>query len=238
MRSNIFTKAKRGDTIIEVMFAVVIFSMVAVISISLMNVSLMQSEASLELVASRSDIDTQMEGLRFIHSSYISEMTLPRCIDADPGATCQQYRALWKDIVNGASTASPAAEFPPETCQEVRNLSGAFILNLNQLRSTSGTDTQHVKVPVGKDQAGAASNSGVNARIIYSNSSESSSNILDKGEELLNVTSQGIWIIPVKGNGYYDFYAQACWDPPTDSKAPVTIDTVIRLYDPDQGSYD
>ena len=41
--------AKRGDTIIEVMFAIAVFSLVAVITISMMNLGTANAEGSLEL---------------------------------------------------------------------------------------------------------------------------------------------------------------------------------------------
>ena len=81
MRSRKITiaDAKRGDTIIEVMFAFAIFTMVAIVTVSMMNLGLATSERSLELVTARNELNAQAEALRFVHSSYISELTLPSC---------------------------------------------------------------------------------------------------------------------------------------------------------------
>ena len=83
---------RRGDTLIEVMFAIAVFSMVAVISISMMNAGVASGERSLELVTARNELNAQAEILRFIHSSYVSELTLPKCTNEliSKGEKCQQ----------------------------------------------------------------------------------------------------------------------------------------------------
>lgn len=86
--------ARRGDTLIEVMFAVGFFALVAIISIAVMNSGINNAERDLELVTARNELNAQAEALRFIHSSYISEKTLP---DAS-----QQYRDLWEEIIKNA----------------------------------------------------------------------------------------------------------------------------------------
>lgn len=68
MRSRKITiaDAKRGDTIIEVMFAFAIFTMVAIVTVSMMNLGLATSERSLELVTARNELNAQAEALRFV----------------------------------------------------------------------------------------------------------------------------------------------------------------------------
>ncbi len=96
---------KRGDTMIEVMFAMAVFCLVAVISIAMMNLGIASAENSLETVTVRSEINAQAEALRFIHSSYISEKTLPEePVAGDP--RYQQYKDLWEKITDNA--VSPA----------------------------------------------------------------------------------------------------------------------------------
>ena len=95
---------KRGDTLIEVMFAIAIFAAVAIISIAMMNLGVANSERSLELSTARNELNAQAEALRFIHSSYTSELTLPICTNAmvANGEKCQQFRTLWETITNRA----------------------------------------------------------------------------------------------------------------------------------------
>ena len=60
---------KRGDTIIEVILAVTIFSAVAVAALTLMNSGTAISQRSLETTLVRHQVDSQAEMLRFISSS-------------------------------------------------------------------------------------------------------------------------------------------------------------------------
>ena len=103
---NLLSKARRGDTFIEVMFAIAIFSLVAVISIAMMNAGVADAERALELVTARNELNAQAEALRFIHSSYISEATLPTCGSVTSDEKCQQYQALWDAIT--AHTLRPS----------------------------------------------------------------------------------------------------------------------------------
>lgn len=107
---------KRGDTIIEVMFALAIFALVAIVAVMAMNLGLVESEASLESVTARNELNAQAEALRFIHSSYISEKTLPTygaLTDAQrtAGEKYQQYADLWNAIASHAITPEQAREY-------------------------------------------------------------------------------------------------------------------------------
>lgn len=57
----------RGDTIIEVVMAVAIFSMLAIGIMALMNSGIAMAQRSLELTLVRQQIDSQAEMLRYIH---------------------------------------------------------------------------------------------------------------------------------------------------------------------------
>lgn len=100
---------KRGDTIIEVMFAIAVFSLVAVITISMMNLGTANAEGSLELTTARHELNAQAEALRFVHSAYTAELALPACSAPilQKGEKCQQYKALWEDIVGHARASMP-----------------------------------------------------------------------------------------------------------------------------------
>ena len=89
-------------------------------------------------------------------------------------------------------------------------------------------------------------------RIIYKKDNNSNSETtedidLNKGEKINNLfnrisSAEGIWI-DVAGNkgdngentarsDYYDFYIRACWQS-AGSRAPSTLSTVVRLYNPE-----
>ena len=92
----------RGDTLIEVMFAVAVFGLAAVGAIALMNTGLASVQNSLETTMARQEIDAQAEALRFIHDAYLTE---PDTKDADSNST-NNFRNLWKTIVASAYPAS------------------------------------------------------------------------------------------------------------------------------------
>ena len=98
-------KLFRGDTLIEVMFAVGIFGMVAVGAIGVMNRGLVQAQNSLEITMARTAIDSQAEALRFIHAAYLAEKKV-----TDP--TAKKYTSLWQAITGAAYPWSGVGAIP------------------------------------------------------------------------------------------------------------------------------
>ena len=88
-----------GDTLVEVMFAVGIFGLVAVSAISLMNRGLYAAQSALEISMARNEIDAQAEALRFIHNAYVSEQ----------GTTTETYTALWQRLVSEDLVYTPSS---------------------------------------------------------------------------------------------------------------------------------
>lgn len=76
----------RGDTIIEVLLAVTIFSLVAVGSMVLMNRGVAMAQQSLETTLVRQQIDAQAEMLRFVHDQARADIDI--------------YKDLWENDVN------------------------------------------------------------------------------------------------------------------------------------------
>lgn len=62
-------KKTRGDTLVEVLLGVTIFSLVAVISLEAMNRGMAISQYALETTLVRQQIDAQAEMLRYIHDT-------------------------------------------------------------------------------------------------------------------------------------------------------------------------
>ncbi len=95
---------KKGDTLIEVMFAVGIFGLAAVGAISLMNKGLAASQNNLEITMARQEIDAQAEALRFIQNAYLTEKESIESTtdpDAEPNDK-NNFRKLWKMIIDTA----------------------------------------------------------------------------------------------------------------------------------------
>ncbi len=268
-----YESTKRGDTIIEVMFALAVFCLVAVLSIMMMNLGVHSAENALELVTARNELNAQAEALRFIHSSYISEKTLPTLDDPayKPGEKYQQYKALWDTIVNNAITPAQAKEsglldladtvnnsdtngelhatgcdriYEETSTGTLLSRNNAFILNTRDISSLDALGNADVGISYLSARANPEVfiSAPLNARIIYTTdrlgeAGDSVSQFTDGGIIYDRVQSaEGIWVLAVTdGNAnpqYYDFYIESCWYGPN-TTSPTALDTVIRLYNPE-----
>ncbi len=61
---------QRGDTLIEVLLAVTVFSVIAVGTMGIMNQGVASAQRSLEITLVRQQIDAQAEALRAVHQAY------------------------------------------------------------------------------------------------------------------------------------------------------------------------
>lgn len=235
---------KRGDTLIEVMLAVGIFSMVAVAVVAVMSGGTSSAQTALETTLTREAIDAQAEALRFIQSSYIAEKDN---VNGD-------YANLWRQITGTATGAASAnnvnvvtgeaiesiAQYSPSECSEVYGNDGqakqyGFVINTNLL----GPEPKNAIISAkNNDNKELFQEATTYPRLVYVDegnlASESFSPSLSSVE--------GIYIVVVKDPGsttiagtnksaYYDFYIRTCWYG-TGDKTPSTISTVMRLYDP------
>ncbi len=126
-------RVKRGDTIVEVAFSIAIFSLVAVLSILLMNSGLATAQASLEVTMARNEINSQAEAIRFIHNSYSLERELH--------PEQQDYRELWyrlsrdSDAFNSGmvNKAENVPELAVDNCAQIYNGGDKSIIGNNKL---------------------------------------------------------------------------------------------------------
>ena len=238
----------KGDTLIEVTIAVGIFSMIAVIIVSVVNGSASGAQVALETTLAREEIDAQAEALRFIQSSYISSN------GGMSATTDTKYIRLWDEITKNAKNSSEA-QYDPGNCADLynpaSNLSdqGAFIINTKGLKNANPND---IIIKASSENEKIFFPASTYPRVIYP-----SNNLLFTDEEKTDNTNiinrvEGIYIVAVKDiNGttivsndstttekipaYYDFYIRTCWYGPGADR-PSTISTVIRLYNPKIGS--
>ena len=200
---------ENGDTLIEVLFAVAIFSLVAVGSLSIMNQGLYTAQRSLEITQVRQQIDGQAETLRFLNASYVAAY--------DQELTSGSYdgpAAVWLNLVNYYAQAIPATDFGgisscPKNISEFSR-SRNFILNTIKGAPVELTNSNYKPATT-------------HSMITY----DSSDNLQ---------ASYGIWVEAVKGNAsgvsdYVDFHVRACWET-FGMSAPETIGTIVRLYEP------
>lgn len=244
---------KRGDTLIEVMLAVGIFSMVAVAVVAVMSGGTSRAQGSLESTLAREEIDTQAEALRFIHRSYITDKNV---------GTSSAFGELWQTIVSRAINANDvnnlnadATQFHPTSCNDLYAMGGdaekGFVIDPRRLtRVESGTPTSPIITTAMRDSSNQA----------YLQPASTYPHLLYHGDEGAMVNdsnasgrgdlyrAEGIYIVAVKDpnstsmvgsyrdtSAYYDFYIRTCWYG-TGDQEPSTISTVIRLYNPDIAS--
>ncbi len=218
---------KRGDTLVEVMLAVGIFSLVAISIVAVMSGSTSSAQTSLEATLAREEIDTQAEALRFIHSSYIADSKNSET------ESPYKYKEIWDAIKSGAiKPGSLDSNYPPTECKAIYEddyleNQNAFVINYRNLKD----DKAYVSSSAGSTTGlfGAAS---TYPRIVYESDTEL---INDNG---LNINSvEGIYVTAVKGNDsddpdFYDFYIRTCWYG-SGERTASTISTVIRLINPE-----
>ncbi len=240
---------KRGDTLIEVMLAVGIFSMVAVAVVAVMSGGTSSAQTALETTLAREEIDAQAEALRFVHSAYIADKN---------AGTESKFGTLWNEIKTNYSVEikgktdeykQSIVQYSPATCQDLYNESDAnniysqkaFVLNPKELGTFTETGEVLISGTKSSDNSKYLTQATTYPRLVYSNSTGSL--VSDSDGDFS--AAEGIYIIAVKdpdttkitGNdsatsAYYDFYIRTCWYG-TGDQNPSTISTVMRLYDPD-----
>ena len=194
---------RRGDTIIEVMFGIAIFGLVAILTINLMNNGLANSEANLESTMARNEMNSQAEALRYVHSTYSF-------------SNGSAFGNLWNAITNNDMT-TPASSFNPSAggsdCSTFQN---------HDVQDYHGfaLDTSSIK-------------GGASGNIIRTDQIT----LAETYPVVGNDSAAGIWVNAVVDDhnnpSYYDFYIRSCWYG-AGSNAPTTLDTVVRLYNPNR----
>lgn len=219
------SKARRGDTLIEVMVAIAILALVTIVTVSMMQSGITAAERSLELTTARNELNAQIEALRFVHSSYVAELALPTCT-ATSEERCQAFKELWEKIVGRTIPAAEfrdrQLEFPASNCDNVYGSYGAgginpdksnslltnlhaFVINTRKLGASNANGAQSAQlisqslVPVNTTFEAPI----LNARILYTNASgqgeaEGQMNNLTEYTKIAAV--QGIWVIGVKSD--------------------------------------
>lgn len=217
---------RRGDTLIEVMFSITIFALIAVIAVNLMNGGIYTAQKSLEVSMARNEIDAQSEALRFIQNSYLAEKELL--------TQNRQFEALWYKLtkVGNNVVQTPSAIAEDREIFDINNLStcsdayredgtgqiykyNAFVVNTRLIMP--GTEAQLSADGILLDDmiVGAArgdkklGEAGLYPRVLYdalgmfdpNNENSSWGDLLERKEEYYRkiAVAEGIWIIVVRG---------------------------------------
>lgn len=211
MRLNL--RKDRGDTIIEVLFAVTVFALVAVGSLAIMNQGTAAAQRALEITLVRQQIDAQAQAIRYIHQAYIAGYQ-------QGGAALSDTAAQWKKMTDktqlGADNASPFGANVGSTCPQTIPAQKPFLLNARKATVWAGTPS--TSPPPGGSLPPFA-------QVIYNDDSSIG-------------TTFGLWVEAVPSDnaepntpGFVDFHIRACWDS-AGSPVPSTLGTIVRLYEP------
>ncbi|MDN5819391.1 MAG: hypothetical protein L0H38_01435, partial [bacterium] len=200
-------KFSRGDTIIEVLFAVTVFSMVAVGGLSIMNQGISTAQRSLELALVRQQMDGQAETLRFLHRVYVASY-------GQDGASANPQVQVWNQIKDRLATTPGQFDNADQTCQIPSSTGTQHPFALNT-RNASIIDQSPVQA-------------GTYARIVYPDDGD----YVDGKEVesgISTVTPEGIWIEAIRGGSssaadhpFIDFHIRTCWASPGGDH-PVTL---------------
>ena len=202
---------QRGDTIVEVLFAITVFAMVAVGSLAIMNQGIATAQRSLEVTLVRQQIDAQAEAIRYIHQAYVG--SFQRDSPVTTGAAGEWKKMTDKATGKGASGPSVFGT-AGGACPTGAPGEKPFLLNARTARLW-GTVPPMVSPP--------GASVPPFAQVIYND--DSSVN-----------TAFGLWVEAIPSNttdgpGFVDFHIRACWDS-TGGSVPVTLGTIVRLYEP------
>jgi len=200
----------RGDTLIEVLFATAVFSLIAVGGLAIMNQGLSASQRALEITLVRNEVDAQAETLRFLNASYIAayQPNSSYAVNTPAGQWALISANATKD---SASNFSMTGAKCSSSSQDLRK--NSFIINTKNGKYTA-LDVLNFKSARTFSQA-----------------------VYDVNGIITSV--EGIWIEAVSSvlsgdpnqAGYIDFHIRACWDS-TGQSIPATIGTIVRLYEP------
>lgn len=199
---------QRGDTLIEVLFAFSILSLVIVGAITIMNQGTLAAQRALETTLVREEIDSQATTLRFLHDAYVAAYQTHTTYDSNTPA------GQWKTMTDSLAATSASAFNGAATCPNPPT--GSFILN--------GALAKYVKGDVTiLKQATTFS------QVTYDSSSNALTNA--QGIWVEGIKSQVPTDTSAQNVGYIDFHIRACWNNP--GQGPVmTIGTIVRLYEP------
>lgn len=205
-------RREQGDTIIEVLIAVVVFSLVAVGAIAIMNQGTSTAQRALEISLVRQQLDAQAETLRYLHHAYVSSF--------EPGVTpdINTPAGAWVAVASKSEGVTRATDFGSTGANCPNVPAHGFVVNAHTARLSTTVPT-------------SMSASGPTAPMPYSQV------VYEDSDPTVLRSAQGIWVEAVRSTpnpsqaGYIDFHIRACWDSPG-SPVPVTLGTIVRLYEP------
>ena len=205
---------ERGDTLIEVLFAVSVFSLVVVGALTLMNQGTAASQRALEITLVRQQLDAQAETLRFMHDSYVAVYQPGITFNGPDGVTTPAEE--WSKMLDRIKAVNVRSASPLNSGSAVCPTppTGSFIVDPQNVAFNGN--------PLSLQPAETF------AQVSYDNSG-------------VFTGGRGLWIEAIRSvqsadsdqanTGYIDFHLRACWDS-SGLPVPLTLGTIVRLYEP------
>jgi len=191
-----------GDTIIEVLIAVTVFSLVAVGSLTIMNRATNTAQQAIEITLVRQQVDAQVEALRAAHQAY-SRFTTDAARD----------NSVWKSLKATSINTIPANASCPSD-DALRN-NQAFIMNPQQATIMTADEGAVLSM---NDQ-----NAPVFPQVI---NDKATGKLAGYGLWIERHPVSG-GFTPAA----YDFRVRACWYGSGTGDTPMALETTVRLYD-------
>lgn len=200
------SRAQNGDTIIEVLFAITIFSLVAVGGLSLMNQGTGLAQRALEISLVRQQIDAQADALKYLNRAYVSDY-------GQNGPATERWNSI---VSENAVDTIQVPRFETVADGGKCNLPGTndrpFALDITKL------DSDPILFPT--------SDIGSYAKVRYESDGAKAEGIWVQAVRSATRVVDGI-----ERPGFYDFHIRACWYSPGQD-IPVVSGTIVRLYEP------
>jgi type II secretory pathway pseudopilin PulG len=199
---------QKGDTLIEVLFAFTILSMVIVGAMSIMNQGTIAAQRALETTLVRGQIDAQATTLRFLHDAYVAKFQPNLTYDANTPA------GQWAVMAAAISATSATSFGSLTTCPTPP--SGSFVLD------ASNATYKAINTTIGVPAT-------TYAQVTY----DPVSGVLKdaQGIWIEAIRSVASGDVNQDNTRYIDFHIMACWGNPGQGP-PMTIGTIVRLYEP------
>jgi len=202
-------RTQTGDTLIEVLFAFTILSLIVVGAMSIMNQGTLASQRSIETTLVRQEIDSQATSLRFLHDAYVAAYQTNTTYAADTPA------GQWQIMANSL-TATTASSFDGGSATCPTPPSGSFIMNGAQAKYVAGSSA--ILVPA-----------ATYAQLQYDGTTDQL--LSAQGVWIEGVRSAQSADVNAQNARFIDFHIRACWNNPGRGPA-MTIGTIVRLYEP------
>lgn len=207
-------KTRPGDTLIEVLFAVAIFSAVAIGAIVIMNQGINSAQTALEINLVRNQIDTQSQLLHQMNDAKLTSL----------GRGGSIFAQTWDRIIDGDDSSPSLVTIAAQDYDAISTYEDCTYDNLSGnpffIDPASGdviTGSSNFEQPVTFSQIRLSPTPGVvsTSDMIWVEVVDSSN---ESSGALTNTRS-------------YDFHIRACWQSPGSGDL-MKIGTIVRLYAP------